>query len=92
MSDRDDRTDDRRADPSGTDRDPWGDDDGTAVGTDDADDEPGALNVATEGESVLGEEPPDLEPLTPGEVDPENAFFVALGVAFTLFVVATVVL
>ncbi|MFC7235695.1 DUF7312 domain-containing protein [Halosegnis marinus] len=89
MSDRDDRTDDRRADPPGADRDPWGDDGDDGDGADDA---PGALNVATEGESFLGEEPPDLEPLTPGEVDPENAFFVALGVAFTLFVVATVVL
>lgn len=62
------------------------------VGTD-ADDGPrGALNVATEGESFLGDEGPDLEPLTPGDVDPENALFVVLGAAFTLFIVGQLVL
>jgi hypothetical protein len=38
------------------------------------------------------EEPDDLEPIEPGSPTVENALFVALGVASTLFVFARVVL
>ncbi|MFB6117090.1 hypothetical protein [Halosegnis sp.] len=41
-----------------------------------------ALDVATEGASLRG----DREPLTPGDIDPENALFVLLGAAVTLVV------
>lgn len=51
----------------------------------------GALHVATEGESML-EDGADREPLTPGDVSPEHALFVALGVGVTLLVLAQLVI
>jgi hypothetical protein len=82
-----DGTDDREwDDPPGVDLDD-GDD-----GTDEPAERPkGALNVATEGESFLGDGQ-EREPLTPGDVSPEHALFVALGVGVTLLVLAQLVI
>lgn len=46
--------------------------------------------VGEEAESEL--DGPDLEPLEPGSPTAENAFFVVLGVATTLFLFARVIL
>lgn len=51
----------------------------------------GALNVATEGESFLGDER-EREPLTPGNVTFEHAVFVVLGAAVTVLVLAQLVI
>ncbi len=84
---RGDATDDREwDDPPGVDLD-----DG-AEGADEPAERPkGALNVATEGESFLGDER-EREPLTPGDVSPEHALFVVLGVGVTLLVLAQLVI
>jgi len=78
-------------DDSGPDDREWNDPPGVdvygdeAVGGDpDEADSKGALNVATEGESFVGEGG-EREPITPGDVSLEGALFVALGVAVTLF-------
>ncbi|MDZ7746282.1 MAG: hypothetical protein U5K28_07145 [Halobacteriales archaeon] len=68
-------TDDDREwdDPPGV----WDDDD------EDADD-PGALNVATEGESFTGGE--EREPITPDKISTEHAVFVLLGAGLATLV------
>jgi hypothetical protein len=73
-------------DPPGVDLDDGSEGDG------EPDERPkGALNVATEGESFL-EDGREREPLTPGDVSPEHALFVALGVGMTLLVLAQLVI
>lgn len=52
----------------------------------------GALNVATEGESFVGEGDRARQPITPGDVSLEGAIFVVLGVAVTLFTAAQFVI
>ena len=66
----------------------WNDPPGVDIG--ESDDEKGALDVATEGESFVGSG--EREPLTPGDISPENALFVVLGAAVTVLVLAQLVI
>ncbi|RNJ26697.1 DUF7312 domain-containing protein [Halosegnis longus] len=47
-------------------------------------DDAGALNVATEGESFVGGD--ERDPITPGDISPEHAAFVLLGALFATLV------
>ncbi|PSP58250.1 hypothetical protein BRC72_06555 [Halobacteriales archaeon QH_7_66_36] len=72
---------------SGDDRE-WNDPPGVDI--EESDDEKGALDVATEGESFI--EVREREPLTPGDISLENALFVVLGAAVTVLVLAQLVI